>query len=88
MAESTKFDSPTNGMIDESLKAQVLAEEEAAMNQYKVTSEINVMIKRESNTFQYFLFDFNVSRTNCTVQGIFSHNGDGYNESVPIVAYC
>uniref|UniRef100_A0A182V3Y1 ENTH domain-containing protein n=1 Tax=Anopheles merus TaxID=30066 RepID=A0A182V3Y1_ANOME len=35
VAESTKFDSPTNGMIDESLKAQVLAEEEAAMNQYK-----------------------------------------------------
>ncbi|XP_049278409.1 phosphatidylinositol-binding clathrin assembly protein LAP isoform X1 [Anopheles funestus] len=35
VAESSKFDSPTNGMIDESLKAQVLAEEEAAMNQYK-----------------------------------------------------
>ncbi|XP_053677268.1 phosphatidylinositol-binding clathrin assembly protein LAP [Anopheles nili] len=35
VAESAKFDSPTNGMIDESLKAQVLAEEEAAMNQYK-----------------------------------------------------
>uniref|UniRef100_A0A182NNQ9 ENTH domain-containing protein n=1 Tax=Anopheles dirus TaxID=7168 RepID=A0A182NNQ9_9DIPT len=34
VAESSKFDSPTNG-IDESLKAQVLAEEEAAMNQYK-----------------------------------------------------
>uniref|UniRef100_A0A2M4BGC2 Putative clathrin assembly protein n=1 Tax=Anopheles marajoara TaxID=58244 RepID=A0A2M4BGC2_9DIPT len=35
VAESSKFDSPTNGMIDESLKAQALAEEEAAMNQYK-----------------------------------------------------
>lgn len=34
-AASTKFDNPTNGSIDESLKAQVLAEEEAAMNQYK-----------------------------------------------------
>lgn len=36
-AASTKFDNPTNGSIDESLKAQVLAEEEAAMNQYKVS---------------------------------------------------
>uniref|UniRef100_A0A182J9B1 Uncharacterized protein n=1 Tax=Anopheles atroparvus TaxID=41427 RepID=A0A182J9B1_ANOAO len=35
VAESSKFDSPTNGMFDESLKAQALAEEEAAMNQYK-----------------------------------------------------
>lgn len=34
-AASTKFDT-TNG-IDEQLKAQVLAEEEAAMNQYKVS---------------------------------------------------
>lgn len=34
-AASTKFDNPTNGSIDESLKAQALAEEEAAMNQYK-----------------------------------------------------
>lgn len=34
-AASSKFDS-TNG-IDEQLKAQVLAEEEAAMNQYKVS---------------------------------------------------
>lgn len=34
-ASSAKFDSHTNG-IDESLKAQALAEEEAAMNQYKV----------------------------------------------------
>ena len=33
-AASSKFDA-TNG-IDEQLKAQVLAEEEAAMNQYKV----------------------------------------------------
>ncbi|CRK98949.1 CLUMA_CG011982, isoform B, partial [Clunio marinus] len=33
-ASSAKFDSHSNG-IDESLKAQVLAEEEAAMNQYK-----------------------------------------------------
>lgn len=38
-AASTKFDSHANG-IDESLKAQVLAEEEAAMNQYKVLSQI------------------------------------------------
>lgn len=34
-AASTKFDNPTNGSIDEGLKAQALAEEEAAMNQYK-----------------------------------------------------
>uniref|UniRef100_A0A1Q3G3B9 Putative clathrin assembly protein n=1 Tax=Culex tarsalis TaxID=7177 RepID=A0A1Q3G3B9_CULTA len=34
-AASTKFDNPTNGSIDDNLKAQVLAEEEAAMNQYK-----------------------------------------------------
>ncbi|XP_065094230.1 phosphatidylinositol-binding clathrin assembly protein LAP-like isoform X2 [Ochlerotatus camptorhynchus] len=34
-AASTKFDNPTNGNIDENLKAQALAEEEAAMNQYK-----------------------------------------------------
>lgn len=34
-AASAKFESPSNG-IDDSLKAQVLAEEEAAMNQYKV----------------------------------------------------
>lgn len=34
-AASTKFDNPSNGAIDESLKAQALAEEEAAMNQYK-----------------------------------------------------
>ncbi|XP_055590390.1 phosphatidylinositol-binding clathrin assembly protein LAP [Uranotaenia lowii] len=34
-AASSKFDNPTNGGIDESLKAQALAEEEAAMNQYK-----------------------------------------------------
>ena len=34
---STKFDAGTNG-IDESIKAQALAEEEAAMNQYKVNS--------------------------------------------------
>lgn len=35
-ASSAKFESHSNG-IDESLKAQVLAEEEAAMNQYKVS---------------------------------------------------
>lgn len=35
-AASTKFDNPSNGSIDDNLKAQVLAEEEAAMNQYKV----------------------------------------------------
>lgn len=34
-ASSAKFESHSNG-IDEGLKAQVLAEEEAAMNQYKV----------------------------------------------------
>ncbi|XP_053683007.1 phosphatidylinositol-binding clathrin assembly protein LAP isoform X3 [Sabethes cyaneus] len=34
-AASTKFDNPSNGAIDESLKAQALAEEEAVMNQYK-----------------------------------------------------
>ncbi|KAL9705180.1 hypothetical protein quinque_008698 [Culex quinquefasciatus] len=34
-AASTKFDNPSNGSIDDNLKAQVLAEEEAAMNQYK-----------------------------------------------------
>ena len=34
-AANTRLDSHTNG-IDESLKQQVLAEEEAAMNQYKV----------------------------------------------------
>jgi phosphatidylinositol-binding clathrin assembly protein len=34
-AASTRFDNHSNG-IDESLKAKVLAEEEAAMNQYKV----------------------------------------------------
>jgi phosphatidylinositol-binding clathrin assembly protein len=34
-AASTRFDTHSNG-IDESLKAKVLAEEEAAMNQYKV----------------------------------------------------
>lgn len=34
-AASTRFDSHTNG-IDETIKAQALAEEEAAMNQYKV----------------------------------------------------
>lgn len=37
-AASTKFDNPTNGSIDEGLKAQALAEEEAAMNQYKVAT--------------------------------------------------
>jgi len=34
-AASAKFDQHTNG-IDEGMKAQALAEEEAAMNQYKV----------------------------------------------------
>jgi hypothetical protein len=34
-AANARLDSHTNG-IDESLKQQVLAEEEAAMNQYKV----------------------------------------------------
>lgn len=34
-AASSKFDAHANG-IDESLKAQALAEEEAAMSQYKV----------------------------------------------------
>lgn len=37
-ASSAKYESHSNGNgIDESLKAQVLAEEEAAMNQYKVS---------------------------------------------------
>lgn len=35
-AASTRFDNHANG-IDESLKAQALAEEEAAMNQYRVS---------------------------------------------------
>lgn len=35
-AASAKFDSHSNGVIDDALKAQALAEEEAAMNQYKV----------------------------------------------------
>uniref|UniRef100_U5EZM5 Putative clathrin assembly protein n=1 Tax=Corethrella appendiculata TaxID=1370023 RepID=U5EZM5_9DIPT len=34
-AASAKFDTHSNGVIDETLKAQALAEEEAAMNQYK-----------------------------------------------------
>ncbi|XP_055630905.1 phosphatidylinositol-binding clathrin assembly protein LAP isoform X4 [Toxorhynchites rutilus septentrionalis] len=34
-AASARFDNPTNDVIDESLKAQALAEEEAVMNQYK-----------------------------------------------------
>ncbi|XP_058836404.1 LOW QUALITY PROTEIN: phosphatidylinositol-binding clathrin assembly protein LAP [Topomyia yanbarensis] len=34
-AASTKFDIPSNGAIDENVKAQALAEEEAIMNQYK-----------------------------------------------------
>lgn len=37
-AASSKFD--TSNGIDEQLKAQVLAEEEAAMNQYKVSKYI------------------------------------------------
>lgn len=36
-AASTRYDQQPNG-IDESIKAQALAEEEAAMNQYKVNS--------------------------------------------------
>jgi hypothetical protein len=36
-ATSSKFDAHANGSIDESLKAQALAEEEAALNQYKVS---------------------------------------------------
>lgn len=35
-AASAKFDSHANGVIDDAIKAQALAEEEAAMNQYKV----------------------------------------------------
>lgn len=35
-AASAKFDSHSNGVIDDALRAQALAEEEAAMNQYKV----------------------------------------------------
>lgn len=35
VAANGRFDTPSNG-IDESLKLQVLAEEEAAMNQFKV----------------------------------------------------
>lgn len=46
-AASSKFDT-TNG-IDEQLKAQVLAEEEAAMNQYKVSD------LRESKVIFFFL---------------------------------
>lgn len=34
-AASTRFDTHANG-IDETIKAQALAEEEAAMNQYRV----------------------------------------------------
>lgn len=39
-AASTRLDNQPNGalFIDDSLKQQVLAEEEAAMNQYKVCS--------------------------------------------------
>lgn len=40
-AANTRLDSHTNG-IDESLKQQVLAEEEAAMNQYKVFYLLNI----------------------------------------------
>lgn len=40
-ALSTRLDSQSNGVIDENLKAQVLAEEEAAMNQYKVIFSIH-----------------------------------------------
>lgn len=36
-AASARFDAHPNG-IDESIKAQALAEEEAAMNQYKVST--------------------------------------------------
>lgn len=39
-AASTRFDNHANG-IDESLKAQALAEEEAAMNQYRVKRKQN-----------------------------------------------
>lgn len=39
-AASSKFDT-TNG-IDEQLKAQALAEEEAAMNQYKVVNLLKI----------------------------------------------
>lgn len=35
VATNGRFDTPPNG-IDESLKLQILAEEEAAMNQFKV----------------------------------------------------
>lgn len=40
-AASTRFDSHTNG-IDDAVKAQALAEEEAAMNQYRVSKVYNI----------------------------------------------
>ncbi|XP_055378098.1 phosphatidylinositol-binding clathrin assembly protein LAP isoform X18 [Condylostylus longicornis] len=47
---SNKFDSSANG-IDESIKAQALAEEEAAMNQYKVNSKVSSPTNQLTNPF-------------------------------------
>lgn len=49
-AASTRFDTHTNG-IDDEIKAQALAEEEAAMNKYKVNYYFNYF--SETNLFVY-----------------------------------
>lgn len=50
-AASTRYDQHANG-IDESIKAQALAEEEAAMNQYKV-----IFTPFERNSLSFSTFD-------------------------------
>lgn len=55
-AASARFDAHPNG-IDESVKAQALAEEEAAMNQYKVNRfEINFFIQNQILILLCFFF--------------------------------
>ncbi|XP_037925046.1 phosphatidylinositol-binding clathrin assembly protein LAP isoform X11 [Hermetia illucens] len=52
-AASTRFDSHTNG-IDETIKAQALAEEEAAMNQYKASTAIEIVdLDDDKNVFPH-----------------------------------
>lgn len=56
-ASSAKYESHSNGNgIDESLKAQVLAEEEAAMNQYKVSPNFTPTTQNFLTNFLEFLF--------------------------------
>lgn len=63
-AASTKFDNPTNGNIDENLKAQALAEEEAAMNQYKVTIIIFLAHDYRCNVWNFLI----------SVESLFTHS--------------